>query len=207
MEIMEATVEMDGATEEQPEETESPSEQEPGLGTVIDPETGTEYEILSSVEDILPEEFTDEEIAEAVLEEMSELADDVLAEMEDAPEDADADPESTDADAEPVPEVVAGVQALFDDLPSPDDFLNAVDEDEIYVLNYRYWLARQSYDVLTEDEQSMIDTSRLDAILTALVDPMPLLSSPQKITLKAAATTYRQEVWAAPQLTAVVKKE
>ena len=112
-EIMEATVEMDGATEEQPEETETPSEPESGLGTVIDPETGTEYEILSSVEDILPEEFTDEEIAEAVLEEMSELVDDVLAEMEDAPEDADADPEPTDAEAEPVPAIVAGVQALL----------------------------------------------------------------------------------------------
>ena len=197
---MEDAVEMDGATEEQPEETDLPSEQEPGLGTVIDPETGTEYEILSSVEDILPEEFTDEEIAEAVLEEMSELVDDVLSEMEGAPEEADAE-------AEPVPEIVAGVQALFDDLPSPDDFLNAVDENEIYVLNYRYWLARQSYDVLTEDEQGMIDTSRLDAILTALVDPMPQLNSPQKFTLKAASTTYRQEVWAAPQLTAVVKKE
>ncbi len=61
-----------------PSETEEASESEPSLGTWTDPETGIEYPILSSVEDIIPEEFTDEEIVEGFLEVMSETAEDEI---------------------------------------------------------------------------------------------------------------------------------
>ena len=62
----------EAVTDGEPDELDTASE----LGTWTDSETGEEYEILSSVEDILPEEFTEEEITEGLLEIMEEIAED-----------------------------------------------------------------------------------------------------------------------------------
>ena len=67
----------------------SETETEPSLGTWTDPETGEEYEILSSVDDIIPGEFTDEEIIEGLLDVMSEATEDIITEDDALDEEAE----------------------------------------------------------------------------------------------------------------------
>lgn len=84
---------------------ESAIEQEPDFGTWTDPDTGEEHEILSSVEDILPEEFTEDEIAEEPL----EIAEDIPGET----------PAEQESEVTPGPEPILDLEPEINPEPEP----------------------------------------------------------------------------------------
>ena len=92
----------EAVTDGEPDELDTASE----FGTWTDPDTGEEYEILSSVEDILPEEFTEDEIAEEPQEN-----------EEDIPEET---PAKQEAEATPVPKPLPDLEPEITPEPEPE---------------------------------------------------------------------------------------
>ena len=95
----------EAVTDGEPDELDTASE----FGTWTDPETGEEYEILSSVEDILPGKFTEDEITEGLLEIMEEITEDIPEET----------PEEQEAEATPGPEPIPELEPEINPEPEP----------------------------------------------------------------------------------------